>query len=58
LKEVPAWRHPIDELGDCKFDLIKEVYYCVEHEKAAKSINLSLHSLLTQLLRGHEDPEG
>jgi len=52
LKEVPAWRHPEDELGDCKFDLVKEVYYCADHEKAAKSINLSTRSLVLEALRG------
>ncbi len=37
LREVPAWRHPVDRVGERVFDVVKEVRYCAEHERAAKS---------------------
>jgi hypothetical protein len=39
IREVPAWRHPPDRAGQRAYEIVATVYYCAEHERAAKSIN-------------------
>lgn len=43
-REVPAWRHPADQIGWRAFDAGVVVAYCAEHESAAKECSLVLRA--------------
>jgi hypothetical protein len=42
LKEVPAWRHPVDYKGQRAFEVISNIPYCAEHRSAAKAVPTSV----------------
>jgi hypothetical protein len=38
-KEVPAWRHPVDMIGQRVFNAGFQAFYCLDHEEIAMTSN-------------------